>query len=91
MRHTPITGERKWKQEWKGAIIFAHGKYNARGIAILIPEYLINDIYITNCIIDDNGRYFFLKCKIFTTEIVLTNLYCPTRDKIRAPKKSDIF
>ena len=82
--HSCITDEIKWAQEWKGEIIFSHGEYNARGVAILIPDYLTKDIIILDKNIDDNGRYIFLKCKIFNTELVLINLYSPTKDKIKA-------
>ena len=63
--HSCSRDEQKWKQEWKGEIIFEHGEYNARGVAILIPEYLVQDI-------------------IFNSEILLVNLYCPTKDKVQA-------
>ena len=82
--HSCITDEIKWAQEWKGEIIFSHGEYNARGVAILIPDYLTKDITILEQKIDDYGRYIFLKCKIFNTELLLINLYCPTKDKIKA-------
>ena len=74
----------KWSSEWRGEIIFAHGEYNARGVAILIPDHLINDIKIESKIIDPNGRYIFMECTFFETEMVLCNLYSPTKDKREA-------
>ena len=82
--HSFLTDEQKWSKEWKGKIIFSHREYNARGAAILIPEHLINDFIIINSTIDQNGRYIFLQCKIFNSEIILVNLYCPTKDKVSA-------
>ena len=61
-------------------IIFAHGEYNARGVAILIPEYLWNDIETKKRIIDNNGIYIFLKRTNFNKELVLGNLYCQTKE-----------
>lgn len=79
--HSCPSDHNKWSKEWKGDIIFAHGEYNAKGVAILIPDNLTKDINIKNQIIDPNGRYIFLECKIFETEIIFCNLYIPTKDK----------
>ena len=82
--HSCLSDEQKWSKEWKGKIIFSHGEYNARGVGVLIPDYLINDFTIINSTIDQNGRFIFLQCKIFNTDIILVNLYCPTKDKVLA-------
>ncbi len=36
--HSVITDEVIWKKDWCGEIIFSHGTYNSRGVAILIPQ-----------------------------------------------------
>ena len=82
--HSCPSDHNKWSKEWKGDIIFAHGEYNAKGVAILIPDNLTKDINIKNQIIDPNGRYIFLECKFFETELIVCNLYFPTKDKREA-------
>ena len=77
--HSCQSDQNKWSSEWKGEIIFALGEYNARGVAILIPDNLINNIKIESKIIDPNERYIFIECKIFETEILLCNLYSPDK------------
>ena len=61
-----------------------NGEYNARGVAILIPDYLTKNIQINNSRIDHEGRYIFLEGSIFNTEIIFINLYSATKDKLRA-------
>ena len=43
----------------RGNYICTWGIYTSRGVAILIPEFLSNDIAIKKRIIDNNGRYIF--------------------------------
>ena len=36
--HSTLTNELKWQGEWGGKIYFSHGEFNAKGVAILIPQ-----------------------------------------------------
>ena len=36
--HSAPGDELKWQREWEGKIIFSHGEFNARGVAIMIPK-----------------------------------------------------
>ena len=79
--HSAYTDETKWEKEWGGPIYFAHGEYNARGVATLIPQNLENSWKFVDGIKDRDGRFLMINCKIEENEYTLINLYCPTKDK----------
>lgn len=81
--HSFHTDKQNAAKEWNGDISFAHGEYNARGVAIFITQYLIADITKTNQIVDTYGRYIFFTCTIFETKITLISWYGPTKDQIK--------
>ncbi len=77
--HSVITDEALWKKEWGGEIIFSHGKYNSKGVAILIPNNV--DLTIEKTSSDEHGRYLLVKMHINENFFTIINLYAPTKDK----------
>ena len=75
------TDEASWKKEWDGEIIFSHGSYNSKGVAILIPQNLDPTIEKTLC--DDQGRYLAVKINMDDNVCTVINIYAPTKDKPR--------
>ena len=76
--HSTELCEKNWKQEWGGNIYFSHGTSCARGVAILIPKNMC--FTINNMIMDDNGRFILLDIKHDDWEILICNIYAPTKD-----------
>ncbi len=77
--HSVTTDEANWKKEWGGEIVFSHGTYNSKGVAILIAQNL--DLTIENVSCDDHGRYIAAKLCISDNVFTIINLYAPTKDK----------
>ena len=77
--HSTIALEQKWQKEWDGEVIFSHGTANSKGVAIMFPKGL--DYKIETSIIDDYGRYILLKVQFEYQNIILINVYAPTKDK----------
>ena len=82
--HSTLTDIQHWSREWGGKIWFAHGDFNARGVAILVSKELEDVFKIVDTIADENGRYIIVDCEIENNKIVLINLYCPTKDHLNA-------
>lgn len=78
--HSSVQDEARWEREWQGEIYFSHGEFNARGVAILIPKDLINRFKMISGEKDKNGRFLLLKCKFEDEELILVNIYSPTKD-----------
>ena len=78
--HSLITDEKKWQREWRGKIYFSHGNNQSKGVAILMPKNI--NYTEKKVIIDNNGRYILLDCKVEETPLTIINLYCPTKDKL---------
>ena len=79
--HSTKSTEKMWLRDWGGEIIFSHGTINSRGVAIMIPNDL--NININNLEIDDNGRFISVEASFEGNEIVLVNIYAPTKDHER--------
>ena len=85
--HSTEYNENIWEKEWGGKILFNHGEYNARGVAILISNNLDTHIEYINTFKDKNGRILLLNCKIYNTSYTIINIYCPTKDNLQAQKQ----
>ena len=59
-------------------MFYSHGTSNARGVCTLIPTNY--DIKIINHITDKNGRYSILHIFIEDADVVLANIYAPTKN-----------
>ena len=79
--HCTANDEQLWSKIWDGQIIFCNGQSNARGVATLIPKNLTNRVIISKSLSDDDGRLLLHHCKVDQTEILLINVYFPTKDK----------
>ena len=79
--HSIQTDEKIWENESVGQIFFSHGTCQSRGVAILIPHYLQEKVKIKNMRKDDEGRIIILECQIEGSEIILVNIYAPTKDQ----------
>ena len=77
--HSTESCENIWKKEWGGDIIFSHGSSLARGVAILIPKGL--DYTVNNSSKDKDGRFILMDIKTEDWELLLCNVYFPTKDK----------
>ena len=73
--HSKQSDEKQWSRPWPGQIIFSHGSTHSRGVAIMIKD----DLVFTkgDCLVDENGRYIFLRLKIEDKEYVIINRYAP--------------
>ena len=69
---------KKWKLQWGGEIIFAHGTSAAKGVCVLINNRSEVKISEINC--DKNGRYIIVSLSHRECEFVLVNIYAPNHD-----------
>ena len=76
--HSTVKDEFKFRTEWKGEIIFAHGSSQARGSAILFSNKI--DAKITKSTTCLDGRYVIADIKIDEKELMLVNVYAPNED-----------
>ncbi len=77
--HSSTETENTWKKDWGGNIVFNHGTPQSRGVAILFPravEYIVKSTEV-----DQNGRALLLDIDIEGENMVLVNIYAPTKDK----------
>jgi exonuclease III len=85
--HTNKQSESLWKKEWhRGQIFFSHAASNKRGVAILFPKKL--PVVINDTVHDNDGRYLLLDVSIDGKNIILLNIYAPTKDY---PKEQLLF
>lgn len=73
--------EDAWKEDSQSKYVyFSHGTSVARGVCVILPSKA--DVQILNEISDTNGRFLLLHVIISNMELVLVNIYAPTKDKI---------
>ena len=82
--HSIFSDEQKWEREWGGGMYFAHGEFNARGVAILIPKSLNERFVYKNGYKDNNGRFLLMNCEIDNNPFTIINIYSPTKDNVSA-------
>ena len=78
--HAILTDHEKWTNEWDGKIFYSDGESNSRGVATLIPQHLLESFELIDIKNDNNGRLLLVDCKIFDLEVILINVYSPTKD-----------
>ena len=77
--HSTLDSEQSWSADFTGYNVFySHGTSNARGVCTLIPTNY--NIKIINHITDKNGRYSILHTFIEDADVVLANIYAPTKN-----------
>ena len=77
--HSTKSIEKQWIKEWGGQIFFNHGTAQSRGVAILIPADI--SAVINDSIIDEKGRILLLDLTFEDENLILMNIYAPTKDK----------
>lgn len=78
--HSQQSDELRWKNEWGGRIIFAHGSNRSCGVAILLKRSL--NLIIKEITIDQvEGRFIVLNVEYEGSNYTLCNLYGPNEDK----------
>ncbi len=77
--HSVPTDAQTWKKELGGEVLYSHGTFNSKGIAILLPQHL--DITVQSTVADDMGRYLFAKINYDDNIFTVVNVYAPTKDK----------
>ncbi len=83
--HSTKANENYWFDIWEGTIEYCHGKSSARGVAILISPSV--DIVINEIIRDTTSRFILLDTTFNDQNLILTNIYAPTKDKIELQKE----
>jgi len=71
--------ENRFKLQWWGEILFAHGTNHRKGVLILFSENL--QIDIRNVLGDNEGRYIFVEELVQDAPFLLVNLYVPTKNQ----------
>ena len=79
--HSTVSLETQWQREWGGTIKFCHGTRNSKGVAILFPQNM--NIEINKVFTDADGRMIILDVNIEDKNVILGNIYAPTKDKIK--------
>ena len=78
--HSDSGIEKQWEKELEGSIYFSHGTSSTKGVAILIPNILKSLLKVNEMKKDDSGRILVLHCEMAGTEVVIFNIYAPTKD-----------
>ena len=76
--HSSVDIEKKWKSEFGGDIIFAHGKSNALGVMIMFKSNL--HITMHKVTTDPNGRFVIIDMTLEEKRLTLCNVYGPNND-----------
>ena len=75
--------EESWKKDCHSEHVhFSHGTSVARGVCTILPHFANIEIY--NKISDSNGHFLLLHVMISNMELILVNIYAPTKDKTKA-------
>ena len=59
--------------------VFSHGTNHSKGVAIMFGADL--DLQVEQLLMDNEGRYVFIKGQVQGERMILGNIYSPTRDK----------
>ena len=70
----------KMTNGWDRKIFYSDGESNRRGVATLIPKKLLESFELIDIKNDNNWRLLLVDCKIFDLEVILINVYSPTKD-----------
>ena len=81
--HCTQADEIDWTKDWGGKMYFSNGDSRSRGVATLFPNNCNLDIQVNTVRFDQNGRILLIECVIEGTELILANVYAPTKDHIQ--------
>ena len=77
--HSTSTMEKVWTNQWGNKIVFSHGTNQKGGVAILFSTEM--QCEFKECITDEEGRILLLDLTLEGTDLILLNIYSPTKDK----------
>ena len=77
--HSTPASEAIWRKQWRGQMAFSHGESNSCGVAILFPPDLVCEI--KESMSDEEGRIVLTEVEIEGQNLILCNIYAPTKDK----------
>ena len=78
--HSDNGVEKQWEKEFGGSIYFSHGTSNSKGVAVAIPNCLKTLIKVIEIKSDDSGRLLVVHGEVAGAELVIVNIYAPTKD-----------
>ena len=81
-RHSDESVEESWEKEYEGKIYFSHGSSSGRGVALLIPKYMNEQVPIKGIETDKEGRTLLMHTEICNRDVIVVNIYAPTKDNI---------
>lgn len=87
--HSSDDIEHKWKQRFKGEIIFSHGSKHSKGVAILLGDKVEYKIILVKK--DEEGRLIIIHCEIQGRQFMLINSYFPNDEKQQITFLKTIF
>ena len=77
--HSTEDCEQAWKKDFKDYnIYFSHGSGNARGVCTIIP--MKYDFKHIETVKDENGRFLLLHLQFNGNDLVIVNIYGPTKN-----------
>ena len=62
-------------------MFLSHGSSNSRGVCTIISNDL--DYSVNECVSDENGRFILLDLTLGSNNLILLNVYAPTKDKLQ--------
>ena len=78
--HSTNDTEQLWGMEWNGSIYFSHGENDSCGVLILVSPDL--ELNVLECFKDEGGRFVALRIKSNDEELLICNIYAPTRNRV---------
>ena len=85
--HSDESVEESWEKEYEGKIYFLHCSSSGRGVALLIPKYMNEQIPIKAIKTDEEGRILLLHTEMCNREVIVVNIYTPTKDNTTLQNK----
>ena len=80
--HSDDSVEESWEKEYEGKIYFSHWSSSGRGVALLIPKYMNEQLPIKAIETDKEGRILLAHTEMCNREVIVVNIYAPTKDNI---------
>ena len=80
--HSDDSVEESWEKEYEGKIYFSHGSSSGRSVALLISEYMNEQVPIKAIETAKEGRILLAHTEMCNREVIVVNIYAPTKDNI---------
>ena len=78
--HSDASIEELWGKKYEGKIYFSHGSSSGRGVALLIPKYMNEQVPIKAIETDKEGRILLVHTELCNRDVIVVNIYAPTKD-----------